>query len=146
MESGFLEVGNLFSPIDDKGNSKSAAKVFDELFPIYLSYGMTPYEYWDGDSDTTIAYRKANEFKREYDNQRLWLQGMYIYQLLCSIYPLYNPLTKDKPKDYLSEPFPLNTREHEKRKEREEKAKVEKGLDYLRSVMILRNNKEEKDG
>ena len=55
---------------------------FYECFPYYLSIGMTPEQYWDGDPTLTKYYRKADEIKKERLNEELWLQGMYIYEAL----------------------------------------------------------------
>ena len=62
--------------------SKTGAEIFDEMFPFYLSIGMSPAEYWDGDNDLPRYFRKAYLLKQEQQNQMAWLQGLYIYQAL----------------------------------------------------------------
>lgn len=44
--------------------------------------GMSPSDYWDGESGLKIAYRRAEEIRKEQENERLWLQGMYFYEAI----------------------------------------------------------------
>ena len=60
--------------------------IFDQLFPQYLVMGMSPEEYWDGESSLKPAYRKAYEMRMETE-QRLadrnnWYMAQYIIQVL----------------------------------------------------------------
>lgn len=60
--------------------------IFDQLFPQYLVMGMTPDQYWDGESFLKPAYRKAYEIRMETE-QRLadrnnWYMAQYIMQVL----------------------------------------------------------------
>ena len=42
--------------------------------------GMSPYDYWCGPSDLKKAYRQARDIRKQEENERLWLQGMYFYE------------------------------------------------------------------
>lgn len=60
--------------------------IFDQLFPQYLVMGMTPEQYWDGESSLKAAYRKAYEIRMETE-QRLadrnnWYMAQYIIHVL----------------------------------------------------------------
>lgn len=60
--------------------------MFDELFPHYLLMGMTPEQYWDGESPLKKAYRKAYQMRLE-NEQKLadrnnWYMGQYIMCVL----------------------------------------------------------------
>ena len=64
----------------------SYGDIFDELFPHYLLMGMTPEQYWDGESSLKPAFRKAYKLKLE-NEQRMadwnnWYMGQYILHVL----------------------------------------------------------------
>jgi len=60
--------------------------IFDQLFPQFLVMGMSPEEYWDGESSLKAAYKKAYEIRMETE-QRLadrnnWYMAQYIINVL----------------------------------------------------------------
>ena len=60
--------------------------IFDQLFPQFLVMGMSPEEYWDGESSLKAAYRKAYEIRME-NEQRMadrnnWYMAQYIINVL----------------------------------------------------------------
>ena len=114
---------------------------FEEVFPFYLSIGMTPEQYWDDDCTLVRAYRDANEMRRDEQNYFAWLQGMYIYHALGDISPVYRTFKPSKPKPYLKEPLPLTEKESKERKERDERLRVEESRARFRA-MIERMNKQ----
>lgn len=115
------------------------------MFPYYLSLGMTYEEYWHGDTSLVKAYRKAYELKLENDNTLLWLEGRYIYEVLCDVAPLYHAFAKNpKPADYLDKPFPLNTESGKKRKEDEEKKRFDDFMADMKAWAKKVNEKHEK--
>ena len=115
---------------------------FYEMFPYYLSIGMTFEQYWDGDCALTKYYRKAEELRNEKRNQDLWLQGMYIYEALCDVSPILHAFAKKgtKPHPYSEKPYAVT--ENQIRQEREEKERkiMEKGKRFM-AVMMQSNNK-----
>ena len=68
---------------------QSYGDIFDELFPHYLLIGMTPEQYWDGESGLKAAYRKAYRIRKKNEelemDRRLWLQGIYFREALASL-------------------------------------------------------------
>lgn len=82
---------------------------FEELFPYYLSLGMTEEQYWDKDCRLVIFYRKAEELRTSRKNQEMWLQGAYFYEALSRVSPLLHAFAKKgtKPAPYLAEPFAI---------------------------------------
>lgn len=80
-------------------------KLFWEAYPAYLAMGMSSDDYWNGDAQMCVAYRKAHEEKLKLDDAMLWRQGLYFYHALCSVAPYFNSLKPQKPQDYLKEPF-----------------------------------------
>ena len=58
------------------------------------------------DCELVRAYRKAYEYKQEYDNSMLWLQGLYVYRAMEAQRPGWafyadKPM---KPSKYLEKP------------------------------------------
>lgn len=98
-----------------------------------MSIGMSYDEFWNGDVALVGVYRKAQELRDKRKNQELWLQGMYIYEALCDVSPLFRFSMKKgvvKPEPYAKEPYPITedeVRERELREAlvREERMKAE---------------------
>lgn len=84
---------------------------------------MSAEQFWDGDCSLVVAYRKADEIKRRRMNEELWLAGIYTSKALAST--VGNMFSKSKYK-YPSEPDPITRDEIMERKEREQKAKMER--------------------
>lgn len=109
---------------------------FWEQFPIFLSYGMTASEYWDGDNRLPRAYLKAQKLKEERENRYEHRLGAYIYQALCDVSPLFRFTMKKgniKPEPYLKEPFPLTEEEAEDREEKARRIRRERFFAQLQS-------------
>ena len=90
---------------------------------------MTYDEFWNQDVSLVEVYREANELRDRKRNQELWLQGMYIYEALCDVSPLFRFSTKSgtiKPEPYAKEPYPITASEVREREEREAKLKEER--------------------
>jgi hypothetical protein len=116
---------------------------FKHKFPYYLSIGMTEAQYWEGDSTLVIAYREAEEIRRERKNQELWLQGMYIYDAINRISPVLHAFAKKgtKAQPYIEEPYPLNDKDVQAVKRKQEKKQSDKGLNFMRSLASNTNKK-----
>ena len=69
-------------------------ETFREVFPYYLSLGMTEAEFWDGDCELVRYYREAAEYRKQRINEEAWLSGLYIYEAIADLVPVLNPLTK----------------------------------------------------
>jgi hypothetical protein len=122
---------------------KTYNEKFQELFPYYLSIGMTEEQYWDRDSTLVVAYRKAEELKTNRKNQEMWLQGAYVYEALCRVSPLLHAFAKKgtKPVPYIAEPFAITEKQAEYRQEEKEKKNFDKGKTMMEGFMIRHNKK-----
>lgn len=72
-----------------------------------MSMGMSYNDYWYGDVRMTKQVVEANRLRRREENERLWLQGMYIYD---GIGRLLSNAFSDKESEMLSypeKPYPL---------------------------------------
>ena len=116
---------------------------FYELFPYYLSIGMTPEQYWDGDCTLTIYYRKAEELRNEKRNQELWLQGMYVYEAICDVSPILHAFAKKgtKPTPYSSKPYPLTEKQTKRDEEEKQRKLAEKGKRFMEAMAASINKK-----
>jgi len=87
--------------------TKTYTEQFYEVFPFYLSIGMTYELFWLKDATLTRYYRKAYEMQRERANYDAWLQGAYIYDALCAVSPVLHAFAKSgtKPIPYHKEPY-----------------------------------------
>ena len=103
--------------------ARSYGDIFDELFPEYLLMGMTPEQYWDGESSLKPAYRKAYKLRIE-NEQRLadqnnWYMGQYMMCVLQAV-PLLvgglNVKNSTKLPEYPEKPF-LEKAAEQKKKE-----------------------------
>lgn len=86
--------------------------------------GMTYEQFWFDDPKIAMYYRKADERRLQHENMLLWLQGIYVAEALQAT--VGNMFTKGQKFQYPSEPKPITQADIEARKEREEKAKIER--------------------
>ena len=116
---------------------------FYELFPYYLSIGMTYEQYWDGDCALVKYYRKAEEMRNEKRNQELWLQGMYVYEAICDVSPILHAFAKKgaKPHPYPSKPYAINEKQMKQEREEKERKLVEKGKKFMEALMQSTNKR-----
>lgn len=150
--------GNGVTDVDVQNNNRGGdassrsplfrySNIFDDLCPYYMSIGMSYQDYWDGDCEMVIPYRKAAELDKERQNTYLWLQGMYFYNALLCASPVLNALSKDKkPRPYLEEPIPITRKYAEKQEDDREKKQFEENLNAMDRFMAEINKKFEKGG
>ena len=116
---------------------------FYELFPYYLSIGMTPEQYWEGDCTLVKYYRKAEELRNEKRNQELWLQGMYIYEAICDVSPILHAFAKKgtKPTPYAEKPYPITRKQVKNDEEEKQRKLAEKGKRFMEAMAASINKK-----
>lgn len=116
---------------------------FYEMFPYYLSIGMTYEQYWEGDSTLVRYYRKAEEMRNDRRNQELWLQGMYVYEAICDVSPILHAFAKkgSKPHPYPTKPYAISEKQIRKEREEKERAIAAKGKRFMEAIMISNNKR-----
>ena len=112
---------------------KTFTEFFEELFPIYLAMGMTWTQFWLDAPELAIAYRKAEAIKKRRKNEELWLEGVYMAEALRAT--VGNMFSKGQKHLYPAEPFPITAAEQQERREREEKARMER----MKAAFIARS-------
>ena len=91
--------------------------------------GMPLAEFWQGDIYLARVYREAYERKKEVENQKLWLQGLYTFRAVSSAIEIAMWNGKgSKPEGYLKDPIPITKREIEAERQR----KIQKTLEWVR--------------
>lgn len=98
-----------------------------------MSIGMSYDEFWRDSPEIAKYYRKAAQLRADKENYVAWLQGLYIYEALCDVSPIFNPYAKSgtRPHPYPSKPHKDESKKTKKEVETEEKQKMEK----LRKIM-----------
>lgn len=142
-------VSDSLSSTEGSGSDSATAPLyiytekFNELFPYYLSIGMTEEQYWDRDSRLVVSYRKADELRMTRKNQELWLQGAYFYDALYRVSPVLHAFAKKnvKPVPYLAEPYVLTEKQAELAQEEKSKKVFDKGKKLMEGFMAQHNQK-----
>lgn len=68
---------------------------------------MTYEQYWCGDPRLVIAYRKKHKLQIELENQKLWLQGLYIYDAVLAVAGAALAKKGTTPPKYTNKPYDL---------------------------------------
>ena len=118
--------------------------MFEEAFPHYLLYGMTPEQYWEQDPYLVIAYRKLARLRAEQRNQEMWVQGMYVLDAISVIVSGFRKGAQ--PHKYPQEPYDITGRkkeEAEREPTEQEKAEArQKIIDKLNAFKKAWENRE----
>lgn len=125
----------------------SYGEQFRELFPLYLSMGMTYDQYWNQDCELVKYYRKAQEIRNQQRNQDLWLQGMYIYDAILCASPILRSFAKKgtKPNPYPSKPYIITEKERRAEEEVRQKAVMEKGKRLMQALVLAGQQKSDEN-
>lgn len=93
-----------------------------------MSIGMTYNEFWHEDVWLVKYYREADELRLKRQNHLAWLQGMYVYEALYDVSPLFRFTMKGKVKaePYVKEPYPITEDELKEREEKKARLKEER--------------------
>lgn len=135
----------------DSKEPTSYTDVFNEAFPYYLAMGMTYDEFWNKDVTLVKSYRKADRIRRERRNEELWLQGMYIYEAMLDVAPVFRLSMGTKrvePLKYRERPYPLTAAALREEKQREQNARIEAMMKLLEveSARTRRLEKQREEG
>ena len=114
MEEDLVSQGSDSEKRKGAEDSSSLSSYLEECCPIFMSMGMTLYEYWEGPGELAVYYRRAEEIRQEKLNWQLHLQGMYFYEAMCCASPIFNPYAKKgtKPIPYRTTPYGVEVDEH----------------------------------
>jgi len=102
-------------------------RIFWDAYPAYLNMGMSADEYWNGDAECCVAYRKAYQERLKFEDAMLWRQGLYVYHALCRVAPALNAIKPKEPLEYIK-PFGFDFEKKE-----EEQPIEDKGFEYMKA-------------
>ena len=142
MVSGSLSV-NGESELSVRSPFLTYTEQFYEVFPYYLSIGMTYEQFWDGDPYLAKYYRQADELHIERRNQELWLQGLYVYEAMCDVAPIMHAMAKKgtKARPYPEQPYAITEKQRRREIEEKERAVANKGKRMME--MFMRQSKKQ---
>lgn len=110
--------------------------------PIYLQYGMTADQYWNGDPYLAVIYREKKDLEVQARNHELWLQGLYIYDAFSVVTFNMNRKKGQNPEAYPDKPYELKRPELEDDQEKRKKARA----DAIAQINALKDAMERKYG
>ena len=114
-------------------------EVFTELCPMYIAYGMTYEQYWEGDPWMVRAYAQSYLLKRKIENENAWILGAYIANAFGTV--IANAFGKKKA-NYLDKPLDIFPKtEAEKQMEiREGRKKLINWLNAFKKASTKKND------
>ena len=130
--------GKLVNPSDStRGEGFGSAplsfgQLFDEQCGLYMAMGMSYDDYWNGEPDMPKHYRKKRETERQFRNEELWLQGMYVYEAILACAPALNAMSKKpKPLPYSQKPYPITSKDLEDTRDEQKMKQLEDGRQWM---------------
>lgn len=137
-----------YGKVEEGGEDRplSYASQFEEIFPWYLSIGMTPSQFWDEDCQLARYYREAERYREDKFNRQAHLQGLYFFEALCDVAPILHAFAEKGTKvhPYPEKPYELRypgeSEETEDGKSREQ-IQMEKNFAKMESFALEFNEK-----
>lgn len=128
----------LISEESSKVESTSLGEIFEKMCPIYMSYGMSYDDFWNGPAYMVRFYREAHKLKLQQQDENNWMIGMYVYEAILDCSPILHPFSKSKkPLPYAEKPY-LFDKLSEGSKSEEQKEK-EKEAERLKFIIQMNN-------
>ena len=93
---------------------------------MYMLFGMTYEQYWDGDVSAHKAFKKYYKLRAKKRNEEMWIQGMYFYEALCNASSLFRGMKPSRPQKFRDKPYDIFEEDRKRREEEEQKAKYER--------------------
>ena len=131
-------LGNSYSLNEGVGESETNkptltyTEVFYQCLPHYLEMGMSADEFWNCDPLLYRAYREKDRIHTERENERLWLQGAYVYQAILLAAPRLNSIKPEEPLEYPSKPFDLGLTKDEEEDDMPTDEEIRKSPEYTK--------------
>lgn len=118
--------------------------IYDELCPYFMSIGMTYDQFWEGDANMVRAFKKAEDIRRNRENERMWLSGVYTLKALeATVGNLFN---KGDPIKYPERPMPITEQQVKEIAMEKERLKMEAMKAQFMEYSLNLANKFKKEG
>lgn len=102
-----------------------------------MSLGMTWTDFWEGEPAMAAAFRKAAKLRNEREDTIAWLNGLYVYEAIAKLAPIFNAFSKAEPDVYPDKP--LHTRRDEQAAVEREARVMDKAREHMEVYSILHN-------
>ena len=106
---------------------------------------MSADEFWNCDPRMYGVYRKLDRIKSEKENERLWIQAGYIYDVLLRVAPSFS-LQPQKPEPFAEKPFALWGDKEEEPMTDEEIRKSQQYAKVMDWMLTVNKQKEQTNG
>ena len=100
------------TPVGDK---------LDKLCPYFMLMGMSYDEFWHGNICKWKYIVESYQLRRKYDNEMLWLQGLYNYSAFSTVLANVSSKRGSAPIRYLEEPIRITPMTEEEREAEKQK-------------------------
>ena len=118
--------------------------MFYEVFPVYLTYGMTPDQFWHDDPHLAYYYREAYKMRQDAENQSQWRQGLYFLDALAvALGNLFSSKNKLK---YPEKPYQIRPKTKAEKEKEVEEARKKAIEDFKKFGAFLESKFGEKNG
>lgn len=119
----------------------SLMAAFEQACPVFMSFGMSYDQYWDGDVSAHKMFRQAAKLRKKQKNEDAWLQGAYIYEALCAASSLFRGMKPSRPSAYRDKPYDVFEEDRKRREEEEQRAHYEKMREKVAAFAKAYNEK-----
>lgn len=123
------------------------SEIFEKVCGFYLSIGVSYSDFWDGDVDIAKYHRDAFDIAQNRRNNELHRQGAYIYEAMCCVWPLFNPMAKDRtPTPYRETPIPITEKQAKEQETNKNERCLQQGKDFMLQAMTRINTQRKERG
>lgn len=92
---------------ESDSQKRSFTEIFDKLFPSYLAIGMTYDQFFNDDVYLVRYYEEAEKIRNKRNNEKMWLQGLYIYNAFSVVHYNLNRKKGQQTIEYPNSPYNL---------------------------------------
>ena len=121
----------------------SYTKTFEDMCPIFMSYGMSYRDYWYGDAYEVQFYRDSYRLKVQQQDENNWMQGMYVYEAIIDCSPILHPFSKKcaKPLQYSEKPYLYDkiSDEFKTKEQKEKEEEQQREAERLKAIIHFNN-------
>lgn len=115
-------------------------EIFYQCLPYYLSMGMSADEFWNCDPRMYKVYREKDRISTEKENERLWLQGAYVYQAILLAAPRLNSIQPKDPLPYPTKPLDLGLGKPKEESDEMTDDEIKKTPEYVKMIDFMNAN------
>ena len=142
MGSGIKD--SIFPELFVKDETMSFTEYFEKVCPSFMSIGVSYEDFWNGEFEITKFALEADKITQKRKNSEAWLNSIYFFRALLDASPAFHEFSgggERKISYYVKQPFPIGTKEIEKRYEENQ---INEVLDIRERLMSFAKSHNEK--